>query len=83
LRHTLNGSFEKLKHALLSTQYFSFNTLSKVKRNAADDNSDHSAATNADREVYVKTVPFTRTYLIIMNCYGSFDCCDTVYWFID
>jgi hypothetical protein len=58
LKHQFQSKKASLKHPLLSTEYFSFNTLSVVQRNAADGSSDHSATTKTDREVFLKTVPF-------------------------
>jgi hypothetical protein len=48
---------------LLSTQLFffpPFNTLSVFERNTADDSRDYGATSNADREMFLKTVLFAR-----------------------
>jgi uncharacterized protein YqcC (DUF446 family) len=39
--HPLQNKNVSLKHAFLSTQYFSFDTLSTVQGETANDNSDH------------------------------------------
>jgi hypothetical protein len=51
-------AYIKTSASLLSTEYFSFSTLSVVRRNTVDGSSDQSATTKTDREVFLKTVLF-------------------------
>jgi hypothetical protein len=52
-----------LKHALRPMQYFRIDTICKAQRSTAHDSSDHSAASNADKQVYLKqsSTPARRT----------------------
>jgi hypothetical protein len=47
-----------IKHAVLSTKLFSFNTVPAFQGNTAVDSSDHFATSNVDTEVSIKTVLF-------------------------
>jgi hypothetical protein len=50
LSHKLLNQNVSFTHALLSTQYVSFGTLSVVRRNTTNDSNDHNATCDTDKE---------------------------------
>ena len=60
LKHSLQSENFLLRHALLSTQSFSFSTLSNLQRNTANRSKGHNATSNAMREFDLKMILLTR-----------------------
>jgi hypothetical protein len=61
----LQNKNESLKHAVFSTQNFSFKALSMVERNTGDDSRNHPATSNVDGKVFLKRILFARWSYIL------------------
>jgi hypothetical protein len=65
LEHQLQNKNVSLKHDLLPTQYFLFNTLDIVRRNIACGSRDHVATSKANKEVFLETVLLAHWFYLL------------------